>query len=228
MAEVVHKGGDETGESVKLFLSVPSNRPWEPRFGTSFADLLVRLTSEGIKDPGYKLESFRYQVLRQVSNLPNGRQHFVDDMIANNFTHWLSLDDDMTFPMDIVDRLISHGKDVVSCNAMRKDGTVDGSCQGMDGKPIDSTGKTGLQELRTMGGAIFLARIGAFKHIPKPHFQMIWSPAHNSYLGEDVYFSTILKMSGVGLYADHDTSQLISHIGSWEYQWSKQKDVVTA
>lgn len=223
MGGIVHIGDKEEGEACRLYISTPSNRQWEPRFGTSFADLLVRLTSEGIKAPGYKLESFRYQVLRQVSNLPNGRQHFVDDMLAGGYTHWLSLDDDMTFPMDIVDRLISHGKDVVSCNAMRKDGTVDGSCQGMDGKPIDSTGKTGLQELRTMGGAIFLAKIDSFRNIPKPHFQMIWSPAHNSYLGEDVYFSTILKMNGVGLYADNDTSKLISHIGSFEYQWPQDK-----
>jgi hypothetical protein len=100
----------------------------------------------------------------------------------------------------------------------------------MDGQPLDSTSKTGLEEIRTMGGAIFLAKTDAFRNIPKPHFQMIWSPAHNSYLGEDVYFATVLKMSGVRLWADHCTSKLISHIGSHEYQWAEsiKQDVRTA
>lgn len=208
---------------VSLYISVPSNRDWKPKFGNCLADLCVHLKGKtlGEGDENYKLRTFFRRNFINTSCLPMARQAFVDEMIEGNFTHWLSLDDDMSFPMDIVDRLIAHDKDIVSCNARQKVG-VDkklGSVQGMDGQPIDSTGKTGLEELRTMGGAIFLARIEAFKHIPKPHFSVYWSPEYKAYVGEDVHFAALLGMNGVKMWCDHDASQTIGHIGDHEYKW---------
>lgn len=207
-------------EEVRLYISIPSNRDWKRLFGSNFAALTQHLKCPGIKEGlGYRLTDFFWQPLGNSSCMSIGRQYFVDEMITQNYTHWLSLDDDMTFPMDIVDRLISHNKDVVSCNARHKCAEIKGSCQGMDGKAIDSTGKTGIEELKTMGGAVFLAKIGAFKHIPKPHFEIIWSPAHQAYVGEDVYFASLLRANGISLWCDHDASQLIGHIGEFEYKF---------
>lgn len=206
-------------QDVRLYISVPSNRDWKGRFGSSFVDLITHLTTSGIQTPGYNLSVFKYQLYRQASNISKARQHFVDSMITEGFTHWLSLDDDMTFPMDLVDRLISTGKDVISCNARRKTEEVIGSCQGLDGQPIDSTDRSGIQELRTMGGAIFLAKIDTFRSIPKPHFQVLWSPEHDDYVSEDVHFATLLRVNGVRLWCDHNTSQHIGHIGDYEYRF---------
>jgi len=205
---------------VRLYVSVASNRMWQPKFGQALCGLTQYLTGNGIKAEGYNLTNYFVRSWGNGSCLSMLRQTFVDEMIAGDYTHWLSLDDDMTFPMDIVDRLISRGKDIVSCNARYKTDEIKGSCQGMDGKPIDSTGKTGLEELKTMGGAIFLARIDAFRHIPKPHFQVLWSPSHHDYVGEDVYFATLLRVNGVKLYADHDVSQQVMHIGQKDFGWA--------
>ena len=213
-------------ENVRLYISIPSNRKWEPEFGMAFAYLMSYLSSAGIKADGYAMELARPQLLRQSSNLSKSRQYFVDDMIANNFTHWLSLDDDMTFPPDIVDRLISHGKDIVSCNARFKEEKLIGSCQGLDGQPLNSSKNTGLEELMTMGGAIFLAKIDAFKHIPKPHFQVLWSKPHNDYVSEDVHFAALLRANGIKLWADHDTSKQIGHIGDREYKWPEETNII--
>ena len=76
-----------------------------------------------------------------------------------------------------------------------------------------------------MGGAIFLARVDAFKDIPKPHFQVIWSPAHNDYVSEDVHFAALIRANGVELWCDHDTSQLVGHIGDFEYKFPDVKAV---
>lgn len=204
---------------VRLFISVASNRDWKPKFGASLGCLMSYLTGHGIQVEGYKLTEFFLRAWGTASLLPKARQAFVDEMIANGYTHWLSLDDDMSFPVDIVDQLIKHDKDVVSCNARYKGDDIKGSCLGMDGKQLISTDKTGLEELKTMGGAIFLARVGAFKHIPKPHFQVLWSPEHNDYVGEDVHFAALLRANGVKLYCDHDASQHIGHVGDFEYRW---------
>lgn len=210
---------DAEVSNVKLFLSVPSNRHWVGKFGASLAELISYLSADGIKTPGYKLETMFLRALGQASNLSMTRQSFVDEIIKGGYTHWLSLDDDMSFPPDIVDRLIAHGKDVVSVNARLKCNEVAGSLVGLDGVRLNSVGRTGLQEIRSMGGAIFLARTEAFKDIPKPHFQVLWSAAHQEYISEDVYFATLLRTKGVKLYCDHSSSQFISHIGDFEYKW---------
>ena len=155
-------------EHVRLFISCASNRDWKGKFGSSLAGLVSRLSISGIAVDGYQLDSFFLRSWGNSSCLSIARQKFVDEMVAGGFTHWLSLDDDMTFPQDIVDRLINHGKDVVSCNARIKAAEVRGSCIALDGSPVDSTGRQGLEEIKLMGGAIFLARIEAFSHIPKP------------------------------------------------------------
>lgn len=204
---------------VRLFISVASNRDWKPKFGASLGCLMSYLTNQGIRIEGYNLKEFFLRAWGTASLLSKARQAFVDEMIAEGFTHWLSLDDDMSFPIDIVDQLIKHDKDVVSCNARYKDEVVKGSCLGTDGKQLDSTGKEGLEELKLMGGAIFLARIEAFKYIPKPHFQVLWSPEYNDYVGEDIHFAALLKTNGVQLWCDHDASQQIGHVGEFEYKW---------
>lgn len=167
------------------------------------------------------LTNFFLRALGQSSCLSIARQAFVDEMIGNGFTHWLSLDDDMTFPMDLVDRLIKHDKDVVSINARHKTEELKGSTQGLDGIPLNSSNKTGIEPLNTMGGAIFLAKIDKFKHVPKPHFQVLWSPEHNDYISEDVHFAILLKAHGVELWGDHDTSRTVTHIGEKEFAWPK-------
>lgn len=199
---------------MKLYISVPSNRDWKGKFGSALAALLSH-----IKSPPFKMESYTMRAWGQSSCLSIVRQAFVDEMIANEFTHWLSLDDDMNFPHDIVDRLLIHDKEVVAVNARHKMPTVQGSLIGLHGSNIDSRNKTGLEEIKAMGGAIFLAKIDCFKNIPKPHFQVIWSPYHNTYVSEDIHFAALLRANGVKLYCDHDVSQEIGHIGDHEYRW---------
>ena len=212
-------------ERLKLYISYPSGRDPRGRFVGSLNDLVSYLCRTGTKLDGYDLEPFTYRSWGGVSLLPVARQQFVDEMIALDCTHWLSLDDDMTFPMDIVDRLLAHGKDVVSCNArvkMRDINEYRGSCTGMDGVPVNSCGKSGLEEIQHMGGAIFLARVSAIKDIPRPHFQVLWHPELQTYVGEDVYFSMLLKEHGIQLFCDHDTSREIGHVGEYLYEWPKK------
>lgn len=208
-------------QDVRLYISVPSNRDWKGKFGASIAMLTHYLTQNGINVPGYRLTDYFLRCWGNSSCLSIARQNFVDEMTAGGYTHWLSLDDDMTFPMAMVDRLIARGKDVISVNARHKTDTIIGSLQDLNGVPLNSTGKSGVEELKTMGGAIFLARIDAFGHIPRPHFQVLWSEEHNSYVGEDVYFATLLRVNGVRLWCDHDASQHVTHIGDFEYGWPR-------
>src|SRR5580700_5253807 len=180
---------------INLYISIPSNRPWVGKFGTSAMGLTAYLAANGVK--GHRFTGSFVRAWGQVSCLSEARQMFVDEMIAKGFTHWLSLDDDMPFPANIVDMLAAHDKDVVAINARHKTNSeIKGSLLDFSGLPISSAGKSGLEPIYSMGGAIFLAKVSAFKHIPKPHFEVRWMPQQNRYLHEDRYFAQVLHDAG--------------------------------
>jgi hypothetical protein len=50
-----------------------------------------------------------------------------------------------------------------------------------------------------------------------PWFDTVWME-NNDLLGEDVFFFKKVKHElGISLYIDHDLSQLVRHIGTFEY-----------
>ena len=214
-------------ENVKLYVSVASNRSWTGKFGSSLVGLFSYLSRVGIQTPGYVLQDMTFRSYGQCSVLPIAQEKFVDEMIAGGYTHWLSLDDDMTFPNNFVDRLIAHGKDVATTNYRHKTmndiNEVKGICCDIKGQRLDSTGKTGLEEVASMGGASFLARVDSFRNIPKPRFEIRWLEEKQDYVGSDVYFSTLLRINGVHMWCDHDLSQEIGHIGEYEYMFPQVK-----
>lgn len=209
---------------MNLFISIPSNRDWKGKFGASFAGVISHLMAKGVA--GYKLTNFYMSALGQASCINAARQRFIDEMLAGTYTHWLSLDDDMTFPLDLVSQLAAHDKDIVAINARHKTDEVKGSLVDFNGDYLNSFGKTGLEEVKSIGGAIFLARIDAIRPIPKPHFETRWIPEKNDYLSEDRYFAALLEQHGVKMYCDHDCSQLVKHIGDYEYGWTDTKVIV--
>ena len=211
---------------MKLFISIPSNRDWKGRFGASLAGLISHLMGSGVK--GKKCTNFFVRAWGNASCLPEARQKFVDEMMAGNYTHWLSLDDDMTFPIDIVERLAAHDKDIVAVNARHKTSEIKGSLLDFNGNPIDSTDKTSIEPVLAMGGAIFLAKIDSFRHIPRPHFEVRWIPKDNAYLSEDRYFANLLHINGIEMWCDHDTSKLVTHIGDFEYGWPDASSAKTS
>lgn len=207
---------------MNLFVTVPSNRDWKGKFGASFAGIYVHMMSKGVE--GHQLMNIQMSALGQASCLNAARQRFIDEMLAGTathgpYTHWLSLDDDMTFPLDLVSRLAVHKKDIVAINARHKTDEVKGSLVGFDDKYLSSVGKTGLEEVKSIGGAIFLACVDSFRNIPKPHFETRWVAEKNDYLSEDRFFAGLLYLHGVKMYCDHDTSKLVTHVGDYDYSW---------
>lgn len=207
---------------VRLFISVASCRGWLPAFGSSFVGLNCNLVSNGLKN--HSLKALYPEIAAQASCLSQARQSALSKAIAGNFTHWLSLDDDMQFPADIVDRMLAHEKDVVTANYRRKNPTkVLGVCMGLDGQIIDSTGKSGIEHIGWMGGGCFLADIEKIKHIPRPHFEVTWCEELQDYYDQDNYFSAKLRQHGCELWLDHDLSQTLAHVGDYHYKFPEVK-----
>jgi hypothetical protein len=205
---------------VRLLISVPSCREWKSAFGSSFVGLNVKLMHSGLRD--HKLTALYPDIAAQASCLSQAREKALSKAIDGNFTHWLSLDDDMVFPCDIVDRFLARDKAVVTANYRRKSPKVSGVCMGIDGQLVDSTGKTGLEKIGWMGGGMFLVDIENIKHIPQPRFEVVWCPELKDYYDQDQYFSAKLRQGGVDIWCDHDLSQSIKHIGDTHFEWDQE------
>lgn len=212
-------------EEVRLLISVPTCREWKPAFGASFLGLNCHLLKAGI--PGYKLTHVYPDLMAQASCLSQARESALHKAVQGQFTHWLSLDDDMIFPIDTVHQLINHDKDVVTANYRRKSPTqIAGVCMGLDGQVIDSTNKFGLEQIGWMGGGCFLANINKIRHIPRPHFEVVYSPERGDYFDQDYYFSSKLRQHGSEIWCDHDLSKMIKHVGDFHFAWPLKPPVL--
>lgn len=209
-------------KEIRLFISVPSCREWKPAFGASLISLVYTLLAPR-KEQDFVIKQVYPDIAAQASCLSQARQGALTKAINGNFTHWLSLDDDMQFPGDVVEKMLIHEKPVVTANYRRKSpNQIVGVCMGLEGFTIDSTGKTGLEEIGWMGGGMFLADIEKIKHISAPHFEVSWCKERNDYYDQDYYFSAKLRQHGVGIWLDHDLSQSIKHVGDYHFAWPQE------
>lgn len=204
-------------EDVKLYISVASCRDWKPQFGASITGLFYHLFQNGLNG---RLKAIDFKAAMQASCLSGAREIALREATERGFTHWLSLDDDMSFPMDIVERLLAHDKTVVAANYRRKDISKNVGVACYEGAvPVDSSEKHGLEEVAFSAFGLSLIKIQEIKHIAEPHFEVVWNPATRTYWTEDMVFSAKLRTNGIKLWVDHDLSHDIQHIGDYAHQF---------
>jgi hypothetical protein len=197
---------------MELAICVVSNRDHAPDFTKSMMGMLARLASVPV------CESVAAKIAKNCSLLPDARQRILDECLADGFTHALLLDDDMVFPSDLAHRLIAAQKDCVAVNSLRKNPDyLHYTARDMEGNWLASKGRTGLQEVESVGLALFFMRLSVLKSVPKPHFEVRWNENTQSYTGEDIYFLRKLRAAGHKVYVDHDLSNECGHVGSLIY-----------
>lgn len=204
---------------MRLLVCVPSSRDWKGRFGASLNGLCDYLRSKGVG--GQRLEAFQLYTQMGASCLPRARQAAFKKAVDEGFTHLLCIDDDMEFAPDILDTMGIAGKPVVAANCCRKTEEVIGTAIGEDGKPIDSHGKTGLEEVAWVGFGVVLIDVNVVREIPAPHFEVRWIEDKQDYLGEDMYFFNKCRQFGFEVWVDHDASNKIGHIGDYVYKFAR-------
>lgn len=193
---------------MRLYIAIPSCRDWKPQFGASLCALVAKLSKDGV--------DFTMNAMMGTSVLPKARQMALDHAIETGYTHVLFLDDDMAFSSDLFDRLVSHKKDIVAANYSNKSLQRNPQSHGVDGKPLSSTGKIGIEEAGWVGFGAILIDLSAIKDIPKPWFSTVWVEERNSFIGEDYFFCGKVRSHYVRIYVDHDVK--VSHVGDFLYR----------
>ena len=207
----------DTRTPINLMVVVCTNRDWKVEFGASIIDLVAKIQDVG---EGFVLKRFMVQIKSQSSFLSMSREEALQEAIEQGFTHLLMLDDDMTFPADTVKRLLAARKPFIGANYVKKS-IYEFIAHGMDGKPLNGEGRTGVEEVMAIGLGVCLLELSVVKDIPAPHFAVPWDTQRLGYWGEDFFFCGLLKRNGIQTWVDSDLSREIGHVGSCTYRIKK-------
>ena len=203
---------------MRLRICVPSNRDQSPLFTASLVALVQHHCVNGVM--GAKLEDLKVVIKYGVSNIADARNDFVGEAIAQDFTHVLFLDDDMTFPYDLVSALNRWQKPIVTTNYCRKDAeNLIYTAIGMDNKPVESAGKKGLEQVLRAGTGTMLIELAAIKHILYPWFANERDGETNKLVTDDYFFCDKARAYGVEIHVDNGLSNAIGHIGPCVYNF---------
>jgi hypothetical protein len=206
-------------EGNSLVIAMCSSRDVKPQTSASLVNLSCNLVHCSAS-----LNIKRIDVFGGISEslLSNARQKRLDFALNGPYTHMVCFDDDMRFPYDAVNRMFAADVDFICANAIQKlPNEINGVCLDFDGKRIDSTGKTGIEQIGWGSLACALIKLDKLRTIPKPHFEVVWVQelcgGLGAYQGEDHYFMKKIRENGLKLYCDHDLSQQVTHIGDFDY-----------
>lgn len=153
-----------------------------------------------------------------------------DYALDNGYDILVQLDDDATFPSDLIRRLLSHQKDVVTALAYQRKPphwpcVFEIGEDGVMGKPMLGIERTGLRKVGVSGFHCSMIRTSVIKRLregTKDADGKVVVPGTRKYfggfqtvttdIGEDFAMSLNLKKVGIPVYCDTDL--IAGHIGS--------------
>lgn len=184
-----------------IVIATPTRREVEVGFTYDLINL-VKETSDVV---------FSYSQGTLLSNL---RTLLAKTSLERGASHILFIDSDMRFPSDALKTLLLHDVDIIGANCMQR--TQNSTTARKNGNFITSKGKTGIEEVDTIGFGFTLIKTEVFKKLKAPWFATPWDGT--KHVGEDIYFCTMAKEAGYKIIVDHDLSKEIKHIGNIEWQ----------
>jgi hypothetical protein len=151
------------------------------------------------------------------------REQLADQALASGCTHILWLDSDMQFPPNILDKLLSHDRDIVAVNYSTR---VE-PCKPVAFKCNDDlnnrvTNTHGIEEVSAVGMGGMLVKRKVYEDMDKPYFSVEWSEGYENLIGEDMYFCNKAVYYDYSIWVDNELSQDITHVGT---KWYSLKDV---
>ena len=134
------------------------------------------------------------------------REHILraaDENPELRLTHALFVDCDMTWPLNSVDRLLSHDKDIVSgrCHSKQPPYYSNARVWGADGtlEMIEDPPEDGLTKVDMAGFGFILIKIDVLRNVPDNCF---WAPPEHPDLSEDISFCYHAGKAGYEVWYD--------------------------
>lgn len=186
-----------------ILIAIPTNKYIEPETMKAVYDLRV--------PEGYRTE-FQFFYGYQIDQIRN--------LIASwamNYDYLFSVDSDIVFKPDTLERLLSYNLDIVTgLYIQRKPGQhiLELYKNGSNVRYEDIKGQ-GLVEVDSCGFGCVLVKSDVFRKMIYPHFYYQSALDHKYTISEDTYFCNKAKTLGFRVFAD--TGILCEHIGSTKF-----------
>lgn len=214
-------------------ICIPSHEtiPWQ------FANALANMIGYTIHEVGDKVKLSTIWCIGTY--VQRARQTLIENVMEGEGTHYiLWLDSDHNFPMDLLVRLLAHDVGIVGVNystrkvPFRFVGVKRLKCDNPDDPALLRTTEesTGLETCEALGFGALLMKASILGSLPSPE-KGSWfkiGEVNGVEVGEDVYFSRLVREAGWDLYCDHDLSKEITHVGQMEYKldhvWAMEEE----
>ncbi len=152
--------------------------------------------------------------------LSNQRQVLSDSAIDDHYAdHIMWFDSDMTFPEDVIIRLLEHKKEAVCATYSKRVEPFHATAfYNIDPvEPVD-TEQHGVVPIKYAGMGCMLIKSSVIDSMPSPHYPLKWHAPSSTWHGEDMGFCDLLHDNNIQLYCDLDLSREIGHLGQQEFR----------
>lgn len=202
-------------KEARVLIGVPSGQFWHATFAMSLLELYSHTMIT--KVPGYASTTVSLNNAKG-SMIWINRQNIADKALEIDATHLLFIDTDMTFPPNLLEKLLSWKKDIVACNCTTKLPPFTPTARLDFNTPLYVDEEPGgLRKVFQVGTGVMLIHTSVFKRMKKPWFPIIWKEEAQKYQGEDWSFIEQAKALGIPIYVDQDISCGVGHLGEQEY-----------
>lgn len=201
---------------IKILIATPTTGQVKARYTGSMIRMLLYAVGTPIKGHEKELLNFNYALI-ESSMIYQAREDFINDVLRNDYTHLLFIDDDMGFREDVLHRLLAHDLPIVSCNYRMKVPPCPFTARSLDSKYWVETNEqsTGLEQVLMTGFGFCLIKRETLEKMTKPLFLPYYTHQNDKYSTEDTPFFLQLKRLGIDVFIDHDASKLVYHAGQW-------------
>ena len=148
------------------------------------------------------------------------RNHIVEEFLKTDATHLFFIDADTIPPLDALDKLLAHDKDIVSGitpiiehDPMRANDSngfyKKWNCVGVDDQHVKPN--SGLVRVKGAGGSCILIKREVFEKMDKPYYNFLEEDdtGKKVEISEDIYFIMMAMSKGIDAYCD--TSVIAGH-----------------
>lgn len=186
-----------------VLIGIISNRAsWPVYFCRSLFELYDYTNNCGIQA---HMQTFSAVECQQMRN------HCCLFALENKFDYVFMLDDDMTYPIDSIEKLIKHNKDFVVGSATQRFPPFyptqykDAKAKVFKDKSNRVFIKKGDKKLVSLGGTGVvgaLIKTKIFKKLECPYFKITYKKNGKNIIGSDTYFCMKLNKSKIKMYLD--------------------------
>jgi len=192
---------------IKVLIGVPCNRTVKAKTMESLLKLVDYSNDKYEFDFTFAIEGY---------TIAENRIYCAIKAMKANCTHLLFIDDDMTFPPETLEQLLSHEKEIVGVVASPRMITENTTVLKLDGDVLMKHEiPKELFEVTHVGTGVMLIDMEVFKKIGEPYFKFTTHLNGMTLDGEDAYFCQRAREKDIKIYCDPTLS--IGHLGDYLY-----------